>query len=260
MKVKLFQQDILWGDPEGNRLRLDGVLARAGDADLFVFPEMFTTGFATAEGATVEENDTAVLDWMRSWAERKNAALAGSVALKTGAKCANRLFFVTPEGVAAWYDKRHLFYYGGEGTRFEPGEARVVVNYRGVRFLLLVCYDLRFPVWIRNRDDYDAILVVANWPDARALAWNTLLQARAIENQCYVLGCNRVGDDPACKYTGYTKIVNPYGEIISSVPDHTEAWAEAELDLGFLRAYSKNFPVLENADEFELKTTFRNTR
>lgn len=253
MKVKLFQQDILWGDPEGNRARLDDILAGAGEADLFVFPEMFTTGFATMEGATVEQSDDAVLSWMREKARQKNAAIAGSVALRTGEKCANRLFFVTPEGEVSWYDKRHLFYYGGEGTRFEPGRERVVVDFRGFRFLLLICYDLRFPVWIRNRDDYDAILVVANWPDARALAWNTLLQARAIENQCYVLGCNRVGSDPACNYTGYTKIVNPYGEIIASVPDNSEGFACAELDLGFLRAYSRNFPVLENADNFELK-------
>ena len=255
MKVKLFQQDILWGDPEGNRARLDGIMASAGEADLFAFPEMFTTGFATAQDAIVEENEAEALAWMHSWALRKDAAIAGSIAVKTGDKCANRMLFVTPDGLAARYDKRHLFYYGGEGTRFEAGQERVVVSFRGVRFLLLICYDLRFPVWIRNRDDYDAILIVANWPDARSLAWNTLLQARAIENQCYVLGCNRVGADPACKYTGYTKIINPYGEIISSVPDHSEDWAEAELDLDFLRAYAHNFPVLENADAFIFRST-----
>ena len=253
MKVKLFQQDILWGDPEGNRARLDEVLAGAGEADLFVFPEMFTTGFATAEDATVEESDAAVLGWMKEKARQKNAAIAGSVALKTGAKCANRLFFVTPEGDVTHYDKSHLFYYGGEGTRFDPGRERVIVEFRGVRFLLLVCYDLRFPVWIRNRDDYDAILVTANWPDARALAWNVMLQSRAIENQCYVLGCNRVGQDPACTYTGYTKIVNPYGEIIASVPDHQEGFASGTIDMKFLQAYCKNFPVLENADSFRLE-------
>ena len=253
MKVKLFQQNILWGDPEGNRARLDEVLAANAGADLYVFPEMFTTGFATMEGATVEESDGPVLAWMKEKARQLDAAIAGSVALKTGTKCANRLFFVTPDGEVCSYDKRHLFYYGGEGTRFEPGRERVIVNYRGVRFLLLVCYDLRFPVWIRNRDDYDAILVVANWPDARALAWNTLLQARAIENQCYVLGCNRVGKDPACDYTGYTKVINPYGEIVASVPDGEEGFASATMDLAFLRAYSKNFPVLENADQFTLE-------
>ncbi len=252
MNVKLFQQDIIWGDPEANRRKLDEVLAANAGADLYVFPEMFTTGFATMEGATVEESDGPVLEWMKEKARTLDAAIAGSVALKTGAKCANRLFFVTPEGDVTWYDKRHLFYYGGEGTRFEPGQKRTVVEFRGVRFLLLVCYDLRFPVWIRNRDDYDAILVVANWPDARALAWNTLLQARAIENQCYVLGCNRVGQDPACNYTGYTKVINPYGEIVASVPNDTEGLASATLDLAFLKAYARNFPVLENADSFTL--------
>ena len=252
MNVKLFQQDIIWGDPEANRRRLDDVLAANVGADLYVFPEMFTTGFATMEGAVVEESNGPVLDWMKEKARQLDAAIAGSVALRTGEKCANRLFFVKPDGTVKWYDKRHLFYYGGEGTRFEPGQKRVVVEFRGVRFLLLVCYDLRFPVWIRNRDDYDAILVVANWPDARALAWNTLLQARAIENQCYVLGCNRVGQDPACNYTGYTKVVNPYGEIVASVSDCTEGFASATLDLKFLKAYARNFPVLENADNFVL--------
>ena len=253
MKVKLFQQNILWGDPEGNRTRLKEQLDAAGEADLFVLPEMFTTGFATMEGVAVEENDSAILEWMKCIAQQKNAAIAGSVALKTGEKCVNRLLFVTPDGTVCHYDKRHLFYYGGEGTRFISARERVIVSYRGVRFLLLVCYDLRFPVWIRNRDDYDAILVVANWPDARALAWKTLLQARAIENQCYVLGCNRVGEDPACEYAGYTRIINPYGEIIASVPDNQEGWASADLDLVFLRKYSENFPVLENADKFRLE-------
>lgn len=252
MIVKLFQQDIIWGDSEANRRRLDEMLETSGGADLYVFPEMFTTGFATMEGAAVEEDEAPVLDWMKSKARLQDAAVAGSIALRTGEKCANRLFFVTPEGQVTWYDKRHLFYYGGEGTRFNPGQARTIVEFRGVRFILAVCYDLRFPVWLRNRDDYDAILVVANWPDARALAWNTLLQARAIENQCYVLGCNRVGQDPACSYTGYTKVVNPYGEIIASVPDNTEGIASAVLDMQFLHAYSHNFPVLENADSFKL--------
>ena len=252
MKVNLFQQDIIWGDPEGNRKKLDGLIKAAPKAELYVFPEMFTTGFATIDGATVEESEGPVLEWMQAKARELDAAVAGSVALKTGEKCANRLFFVTPEGVAASYDKRHLFYYGGEGTRFEPGQSRVVVEFRGVRFLLLVCYDLRFPVWIRNRDDYDAILCVANWPDARSLAWNTLLQARAIENQCYVLGCNRVGSDPACSYTGFTKVINPYGQIVACAPDNQEAVVSAEIDIAFQRSYAKNFPVLENADRFVL--------
>ncbi len=253
MRVNLFQQDIIWGDPEGNRARLDAVLEEAPEGELYVFPEMFTTGFATMEGATVEEDDRNVLEWMKGWARKKDAAIAGSVAMKDGAMCANRLFFVTPDGQVRSCDKRHLFYYGGEGTRFAPGQRRVVVEWRGVRFLLAVCYDLRFPVWLRNRDDYDVLLVVANWPDARALAWNILLQARAIENQCYVLGCNRVGQDPACNYTGYTKIINPYGEIISQAPDHLEAWVGGTVDTGFLKAYAANFPVLENADPFEFK-------
>ena len=252
MKVCLFQQDIIWGDPEANRKHLYALMAANQGADLYVFPEMFTTGFATMEGATVEESDGPVLDWMKARARQLDAAVAGSVALKTGPKCANRFYFVTPDGAVTSYDKRHLFNYGGEGARFEAGHERVVVSFRGVRFLLAVCYDLRFPVWLRNRDDYDAIIVVANWPDVRSLAWNTLLQARAIENQCYVLGCNRVGKDPACNYSGCTRVINPYGEIVASVPDYTEGVASAVLDMEHLKAFSHSFPVLEDADPFKL--------
>lgn len=252
MKAALFQQDIVWGSPESNRRRLDGVLESAQEAELYVFPEMFTTGFATEEDAVVEESDAAAIEWMLSWSRRKNAAIAGSVALRNGKKCVNRLLFVTPDGKVVSYDKRHLFSYGGEDRRFCAGRERVIAEAGGCRFLLAVCYDLRFPVWLRNRGDYDAILLVANWPDVRMPAWDTLSRARAIENQCYVLACNRVGKDPACNYSGGTRIINPYGETVSEVPDATEGWACGNIDMDFLCACAKKFPVLESADSFEM--------
>ena len=255
MNVCILQQDILWGDPESNLQHLDTLLSIAPRAELYVLPEMFTTGFATLDGATVETEPSAGLAWMRRKAAELGAALAGSIALEIPAdagKCANRFFFVRPDGTYEHYDKRHLFGYGGEGERFVAGDRRVVVEWGGVRFLLAVCYDLRFPVWLRNRDDYDAIIFVANWPDVRRFAWDTLTRARAIEDTCYVLAANRVGSDPACEYNGGTALIGPYGETLAAAPDGQEGCAFGEIDLQHLAEYHAKFPVLEDADGFTL--------
>jgi Predicted amidohydrolase len=259
MKVCLIQFDIAWGDPQANCARLDTLLASAEKADLYVLPEMFTTGFATLPDATVEHEPSAGLAWMQRKAAGLNAAIAGSIALEIPgqagnglAPCVNRFYFVRPDGTYEQYDKRHLFGYGGEGERFRGGTERVVVKYMGVRFLLAVCYDLRFPVWLRNRDDYDAILLVASWPDVRRYAWDTLARARAIENACYVGAVNRVGSDPACEYNGGTALIGPYGEALAQVPDGQEGVILGEIDLSRLASYHHKFPVLEDADNFVL--------
>ena len=252
MKICLIQSDIVWGDPQANLSRLDGLMEPG--ADLYVLPEMFTTGFATLPGATVEKEPCAGLAWMQRKAAELNAAVAGSIALEVyEGRCVNRFYFVRPDGSYEQYDKRHLFGYGGEGERFNAGDRRVVVEFRGVRFLLAVCYDLRFPVWLRNRDDYDAILLVASWPDVRRFAWDTLARARAIENACYVLAVNRVGADPACSYDGGTALIGPYGETLSQAPDGQQARVFGEIDLQHLAVYHAKFPVLEDADDFDLK-------
>lgn len=246
------QFDIAWGDPQANCAHLDELLARAPQAELYVLPEMFTTGFATLPDATVEHEPSCGLAWMQRKAKELHAAVAGSIALEVGEKCVNRFYFVRPDGSYEQYDKRHLFGYGGEGERFRGGTERVVVSYQGVRFLLAVCYDLRFPVWLRNRDDYDAILLVASWPGVRRFAWDTLARARAIENACYVAAVNRVGSDPACEYDGGTAFIGPYGETLAAAPDSEEGFACGEIDLDRLAAYHAKFPVLEDADSFEL--------
>lgn len=253
MKISLVQYDIAWGDPRTNLLKASAALDRAGEAGLYVLPEMFTTGFATLPGAVVEKEPSAVLDWMRGEACGRRAAIAGSVALELpDGKCVNRMYFVTPEGVAGSYDKRHLFGYGGEGERFTGGRQRVIVDYHGVRFLLAICYDLRFPVWLRSRGDYDAIIVSANWPQNRRFAWDTLARARAIENQCYVLAVNRTGEDPACSYDGGTALIGPYGETLAAVEDGREDSRSGELDMERLVSFRAKFPVLEGADEFKI--------
>ena len=265
MKICLIQPDIAWGDPQANCEHLDRLIGTgaADGADLYVLPEMFTTGFATLPDATVEHEPSAGLAWMQRKAAELHAAVAGSIALEIRrsesandggkATCVNRFYFVRPDGTYEQYDKRHLFGYGGEGERFLAGTERVIVKYKGVRFLLAVCYDLRFPVWLRNRDDYDAILLVASWPDVRRYAWDTLARARAIENACYVAAVNRVGSDPACSYNGGTALIGPYGEECSLAADGQEAVICGEIDLGHLVSYHRKFPVLQDADDFDLK-------
>ena len=284
MRVVLLQRDLAWGSPQANLQNLDQALDRNPGADLYVLPEMFTTGFATLPDSTIEDEPSVGMAWMKAAAARTNAAIAGSIALRTDDGCRNRFFFVKPEipGQAGndgeilrcaqddkgegqddrgegqdanvvWYDKRHLFTYGGEQERFSAGHERVITEWRGWRFLLTVCYDLRFPIWLRNRDDYDAIITVANWPDKRRYHWDTLLRARAIEDQCYVLGVNRVGTDPVCVYDGGTVLLDPYGNTVASCPDSTECECAGELDMKMLQDYRAKFPVLEDADIFELK-------
>ena len=253
MKINLIQTDIVWGDPQANCAHLDKLLAGAEPAELYVLPEMFSTGFATLPNATVEHEPSAGLAWMQRKAAELHAAIAGSIALEVGEKCVNRFYFVRTDGTYEQYDKRHLFGYGGEGERFQAGQERVIVKYLGVRFLLAVCYDLRFPVWLRSRDDYDVMLLVASWPDVRRFAWDTLARARAIENACYVAAVNRVGTDPACTYNGGTAWIGPYGETLAEAADGRESVVSGEIDLARIATYHAKFPVLSDADSFELK-------
>lgn len=252
MKAVLLQTDIAWGDPEANIKAAEALLAANAGADIYILPEMFTTGFATQEGARIDEDPERTVAWMKAQAEKYDAAVAGSIAMRAGEKLVNRFCFVTPDGQLTTYDKRHLFTYGGEPDRFTAGDGRVIVEFRGVRFLLLVCYDLRFPVWSRNRNDYDAIIIVANWPVVRQDAWETLLKARSIENQCFVAGVNRVGKDPVCEYLGGSMLFNPYGQLVARCGDNVQSAVSGELDMNLLEAFRAKFPVLEDADKFQL--------
>ena len=253
MKITLLQQDIVWGKPEENvRAAEQAMNARPGSS-LYVLPEMFSTGFCTEPEGLAEPADSDTLRWMCSYAQKHGCAVAGSLAVWEEGKYCNRFYFVFPDGSYRTYDKRHLFTYGGEDRHFTAGRERVIVEYAGVRFLLLVCYDLRFPVWSRSRKDYDAILYVANWPTSRVEAWLALLRARAIENQCYVAGVNRVGTDPACDYCGGTLCIDPYGKTLAECERGKTGSVTVELDMDSLEAFRQKFPVLEDADGFDLK-------
>jgi predicted amidohydrolase len=190
---------------------------------------------------------------MQDYACSKGCAVAGSVSTHVDGTYRNRFFFVFPDGHYQYYDKHHLFTYAGEHERYTAGEERVVVEHAGFRILLQVCYDLRFPVFARNRmvdgkPDYDLILYVASWPQQRIDAWDSLLKARAIENVCYVAGVNRVGEDPHCQYCGASAIINPYGEEMESCGVDKECAVSAVIDMEKLMAFRKKFPVLEDRD------------
>ena len=248
MRVSIIQQDVVWESVADNLRKADAAIDSDPGADLYVLPEMFSTGFCTYPEGVAEQNGGRTLEWMKEKAAQTDAAIAGSIAVEEGGKYFNRFCFVTPDGSVAWYDKKHLFTYGGEHERFTAGDRRVVVEFRGVRIMLLVCYDLRFPIWSRNRGDYDMILYVASWPTPRVQAWKSLLVARAIENQCYVAGVNRVGTDPSNEYSGGSMVIDPYGRVVASCEDGKECSASAEINIPALEAFRKKFPVLNDSD------------
>ena len=252
MKIALLQSDIEWAMPCRNRFGAEAMIASALGCDLYVLPEMFSTGFCTSPEGVAEPEPCDSLKWMKDSAEMFSAAIAGSVAVEENGRFFNRFYFVTPDGNAVHYDKRHLFTYGGEHLKFTAGKERKIVEYKGVRILLQVCYDLRFPVWSRNRGDYDMALYVASWPETRADAWRQLLKARAIENQCFVAGVNRIGTDPSNSYCGGTMLIDPYGKVIAECADGMESVAVAEISMEELAAFRQKFPVLDDADDFEL--------
>lgn len=248
MKITLLQQDIAWAQPTVNCKTAETAILAAPQSDVYVLPEMFSTGFATHPEGIAEEDGTSLL-WMQQMAKRMDAAIAGSIATKAeDGSFRNRFYFVKPNGQTTYYDKHHLFTYSGEHHRYTAGDKRVIVEWRGVRFMLLVCYDLRFPIWARNHEDYDCLLYVASWPTSRLHAWQTLLRARAIENQCYVCGVNRVGTDSACQYSGGTAAIDAYGRTLAECPLNQPSAITAEINMEKLTAFREKFPVLKDRD------------
>ena len=235
------------GDAEGTEVGQESAGIETGG--LIVLPEMFSTGFITMPAGEAE-SDGASLGWMKAIAKKYGCAVAGSVATEDGGLFYNRFYFVKPDGTFVKYDKRHLFSFAGEDRRFTAGSEKVITEYNGVRFFLQICYDLRFPCFSRNilPNPYDAVIYVASWPSPRIGAWDTLLKARAIENQCYAIGVNRVGKDPSCQYNGHSSIVDPYGNASASCAEGVEEIVSADLDLDSLQAFRDKFPMLNDAD------------
>ncbi|SQC32521.1 amidohydrolase [Kluyvera cryocrescens] len=252
LKITLLQQPLVWMDGPANLRHFGRLMEDIVGRDVIVLPEMFTTGFAM-EAAEQSMAEADVIAWMREQALRTNALIAGSAALQTGRGAVNRFLLVEPEGHVHTYDKRHLFRMADEHHHYLTGDKRIVLTWRGWRILPLVCYDLRFPVWSRNRNDYDLALYVANWPAPRSLHWQALLTARAIENQAYVVGCNRVGTDGnGHHYRGDSRIISPQGEILATAEAHQATRIDGELSLSALQEYREKFPAWQDADPFAL--------
>lgn len=253
MKILIVQSEILSGRTADNLSHVEGLLNTSEPGvDVIVLPELFATGFRTIP-TELAADAPLVVEWMLTVAAHRGAAVAGSVVVADGGSFVNRLYFVTPDGSVQYYDKRHLFGYGGETLHFTRGHRRVVVSYGGMRFLLQVCYDLRFPVFSRCHHDYDAIINVANWPSGRQEAWDTLLRARAIENQCFVIGVNRVGAEGRITYSGGSVVIDYLGHTLCSCDPGSEQLVTAELRPHAQQTYRREFPVLDDADSFSLR-------
>ncbi len=252
LTTTLIQCSLAWEAPAENRGQLSRTIASLPQAgDLIVLPEMFTTGFSMNALENAEPPGGPTEEWMLELAAARDCALAGSIAVRVGAGVYNRLLFATPEGLHC-YDKRHLFRMAGEHRRYLAGSERVVVPWRGWRINLQVCYDLRFPVFCRNRGDYDLMLFVANWPAARRYHWRSLLAARAIENQACVVGVNRVGRDAkGIEYSGDSLAFGADGAILTDMGDR-EAWEQLVLSRAALDSYREKFPCHLDADGFTL--------
>lgn len=253
MKITLLQLDIVWGDPESNIRKSEKLIAEAPDSDLYVLPEMWSTGFATEPFGIAEDEATSLsLDWMKSTARERQCAICGSLAIRTAdGDYRNRHYFVNGRnGEVQYYDKHHLFRYGHEDQYYKPGEKHTIVEYMGFRLLLLTCYDMRFPVWSRYADllQYDIIVCVANWPESRQNAWQILTRARAIENQALLIGCNRVGDDQYCHYRGQSAIISPIGKTLVHCPANQESTASFLVNLETLQHQREKFKVLDDRD------------
>ena len=245
-RVAIVQRDIVWCDVERNFQQLETMLADV-EADVVVLSEMFQTGFVTEPEGVADDGRT--LRWMLVAAKQIDAAIVGSVIVREDGKFFNRLYFVKPTGEVEWYDKHHLFSIGGEAEHFARGMERKVVEWRGVRYLLEICYDLRFPVWSRQRGDYDAIIYSALWPKPRREVWRTLLRARAIENQAYVVGVNRIGAEPGLEYAGDSAVIDAYGRTVVDL-ENRESVAVAEIDMDALSLFRGRFNVAVDADDY----------
>lgn len=258
MKIALIQTDIVWCNTEANIDCVNSLIASVEAAELYILPEMWSTGFVIeAQDVAETEEQSKALQWMVDTAAARGCALCGSLVITEGGKYFNRHYFVTPEGIAARYDKHHLFGIGGETKRYTAGQQRVIAEWKGIKFLLQTCYDIRFPVFARNsvvdgQYSYDAIIYVASFPTARMVAWCTLSAARAIENECFVIAVNRTGDDIYCNYNGGSVVWDNFGSSIAEA-GNGQSIVMAELDTEQLRLRRRRFPTLIDADLFSIQ-------
>jgi len=254
LKVSLVQTSTFWENAKANLASLNSKLNQLEkDTDLVILPEMFSTGFSVGKEGIAEKMDGQTVNWMLEKASEKNCLLVGSVLIEENKNYFNRLIATFPDGRLLHYDKRHLFSYAGEDKIFAKGKDRLVFSYKGFKICPLICYDLRFPVWARNDENYDILIYVANWPSPRIKAWDTLLKARSIENLCYTIGLNRVGDDNnKLNYPGHSAVYDPFGECLLSFEVDEEKIKSVQLDKSMLDTIRNKFSFLGDRDDFTI--------
>ncbi len=251
LRIALLQSSLYWEDARMNRQMFSWKIRDlGGEADLIVLPEMFSTGFTMQPEHVAEDPNGPTTTWMQELAHETGAAITGSLVIKENGKYYNRLLWVEPHGKSLHYDKRHLFGMAGEDKVYQAGTERLIVEWKGWRICPMICYDLRFPVWCRNADEYDLLLFVANWPEPRRLHWQQLLRSRAIENLAYVAGVNRLGrDENGLEYCGDSAIIDFRGETLAA-SSHGETTLQITIQIEDLHQWRSRFPFLEDRDQF----------
>ena len=255
LKITLIQSHLHWENPEANRDMFEEKIRNLKEeTDLIILPEMFTTGFTMNAEPNAEDENGFTLTWLKELAIAKNCAITGSVIVKDNGLYYNRLYFVTAEGTIETYNKKHTFTLAGEHKTFTAGRNKAIIEYKGWRICPLICYDLRFPVWARNTEDYDLLLYVANWPEKRISAWDALLKARAIENMSYCVGVNRVGlDGNGHNYVGHSAAYDVLGEQISTKEYETEFTETITITKKHIEDNRNHLQFLNDRDIFSLR-------
>jgi predicted amidohydrolase len=251
LKITIIQPDIVWENIQANLDKYLAIIDKIDSTDLIILPEMFTTGFSMKPEILKEKMDGNSVQWMKKMAKEKDASVVGSLIIEENGKIFNRSIWVFPDGKTEFYDKRHLFAMGQEHLHYSQGKEKLVVEYKGWRFCPLICYDLRFPVWSRNAENYDVLIYMANWPSPRHHHWKALLVARAVENQSYCIGVNRTGiDGSGLKYLGDSCLIFPNGDV--EFMGENELAQTFEISYTDLHDYRKKFPFLADRDKFQI--------
>ncbi|WP_462251732.1 amidohydrolase [Ferruginibacter sp.] len=258
LTITTIQSNLFWEDKQANMQMLQQKIDSITDkTEIVILPEMFTTGFSMQPSLFAETMDGETMEWMKMVSNKNGIVLTGSVMIEDEGKYFNRLIWMLPNGQFGYYDKRHLFGYGEEDKHYSSGNKRLIASVKGWKINLQVCYDLRFPVWARQQPkdgapEYDVLIYVANWPERRSHAWKTLLCARAIENQCYIIGVNRVGDDAKnIHYSGNSLVIDPMGQVLYHMADEEDI-NTITLSKEKLEEVRTRFPFLNDADDFTI--------
>jgi predicted amidohydrolase len=255
LRISVVQANLIWENAKENRKQFDDKFdALSADIDMVILPEMFTTGFTMNASQVAESMDGETVEWLVSMAKKKNIAIVGSLVIVENGNYFNRLLFVHPSGKFECYDKRHTFSLAGEDKVYQAGKELLIVSFKGWKICPLICYDLRFPVWARNTQDYDLLIFVANWPKPRISAWDSLLKARAIENMSYCIGVNRVGTDALKnEYPGHSACYDVLGNMVFETPTNKEHQATMILEKHLIVQYREQLRFLEDRDTFSLE-------